>query len=123
MKTQTMLASAAALIAVTCVNAAPAEAQGAQETTTLQHMVAKGIVVRIPGVEGVEIPVTYHVDGKYTAMGGSATGTWRIEGDALCAKAETDPAEVCTRYPSGKKPGDKFEVQSPQGAVTIEINK
>jgi hypothetical protein len=123
MKRHVLLTSATALIAAACVTATPAGAQAVQETTTVQHMVAKGIVVRFPGVEGIEIPVTYHPGGKYTAMGGSSTGTWRIDGDALCAKGATDAAELCTHYPPGKKPGDQFEVQSPQGAVMIEINK
>ncbi len=93
----------------------------AQEMTTLQHMVAKGIVVKFPGVD---LDVTYLPDGRFTAMSGTVTGTWRIDGDALCAKATTDPAEACTRYPAGKKPGDEFTVDGPQGGVvTIQINK
>jgi hypothetical protein len=92
----------------------------AQEKTTLQHMVEKGIVVKFPGLD---LDVFYHPDGKYSALGGKVTGTWRIEGETLCAKAATDNAEACTLYPVGKKPGDAFEVEGPSGQVTIQINK
>lgn len=106
-------------LAIALALAAPALAQ---EKTTLQHMVEHGIVVKFPGVD-IEHDVAYLPDGKFSAMNGQATGTWRIEGEALCAKGATDPAEVCTRYPAGKKPGDIFDVDAPQGAVTIQINK
>jgi hypothetical protein len=91
----------------------------AQEKTTLQHMIEKGIIVKFPGLD---LDVFYHADGKYSARGGTVTGTWRIEGEALCAKA-ADGAEQCTLYPAGKKPGDEFDVEGPSGQVTIRINK
>ena len=92
----------------------------AQEKTTLQYMVEKGIVVKFPGID---VDVFYRPDGSYSAMGGTITGKWRIEGDTLCAKGPSDPTEACTLYPAGKKPGDEFDVDGPQGAVTIQINK
>jgi hypothetical protein len=92
----------------------------AQEKTTLQHMVEKGIVVKFPGLD---LDVFYLPGGKFSAMGGTVSGTWRIEGENLCAKSATDQAEACTFYPAGKKPGDSFEVEGPSGQVTIQINK
>ena len=113
------------VLAAHAQTAAPSQTRpaAAQEMTTLQHMLAKGIVVRIPEIPDLEIPVTYHPGGTFTAMNGQASGVGRIEGETLCAKATTDPVEACTFYPPGKKPGDKFEVQGPTGMVTIEINK
>lgn len=92
----------------------------AQEPTTLQNITTKGIVVKFPGVD---VDVAYLPDGKFVALNGTVTGTWRIEGEALCAKSTTDEHEACTVYPAGKKPGDEFSVNGPQGPVTIQINE
>jgi hypothetical protein len=100
--------------------AAPAIAQAAPEKTTLQWMTAKGSVLK---VAGMEFPTTYTPDGKFSAMDGQVTGTWKIVGETLCVTTNFEPAEACTLYPSGKKPGDEFEVMSPQGAVMVQINK
>lgn len=105
------------MLLVAPVLAAPAFAQ---EKTTLQHMVEKGIVVKFPGFD---LDVFYLPDGKFSAMGDTVTGAWRIKGEALCAKAAADPADACTLYPAGKKPGDSFEIEGPSGQVTIQINK
>jgi hypothetical protein len=99
------------------VIAAPAFAQ---EKTTLEYMTTKGSVLK---VGGMEFPTTYTPDGKFSAADGQVTGTWRIAGETLCVTTNYDPNEACTLYPSGKKPGDEFEITSPQGTVTILINK
>lgn len=85
----------------------------AQAPTTLQHVTARGIVMK---VYGMEIPVAYTPDGKFSAMaGGSAvSGTWRIDGERLCTRVEPD-AEVCAAYPAGKRPGDTFDVPGAMG--------
>ncbi len=105
------------VLALAAVFSAPAFAQ---ELTTLQHITTKGSVLKVPGMD---IPVTYTPDGKFTAMDGQVTGTWKIVGETLCVTTNYEPVEACTLYPSGKKPGDEFEISSPQGAVTIRINK
>ena len=99
---------------------APAFAQGAPEKTTLEWLTTKGSVLK---VAGMEFPTTYTPDGKFSAADGRVTGTWKIVGDTLCVAVTPDPAESCTLYPAGKKPGDEFEIVSPQGAATIMINK
>jgi hypothetical protein len=99
------------------VIAAPAVAQ---EKTTLEWLTTKGSILK---VAGAEIPVTYTPDGKFTAMDGQVTGTWKIVGETLCVTTNFDPAESCTLYPAGKKPGDEFEVVSPQGAAMVQIQK
>ena len=102
-----MLASAAVLAL-----AAPATAGTLQEITT------KGMILT---VQGMDIDVTYTPDGKFTAMDGQVTGTWKIDGDKLCTSSNFDPNETCLEYPKDKKSGDTFEVTGPQGAATIKI--
>ncbi len=91
---------------------------------TLDHVIAKGIVLEIEG--GIEIPVTYNVDGTYVAdvFGDSISGVWRIEdGGVLCTQAEVEPEETCAEYPFGKGPGDSFEMTGPAGTAIIHINE
>jgi hypothetical protein len=104
-------------IVIAAALAAPAFGQ---EPTTLQYVTTKGSILRIPGMD---IPVTYTPDGKFSAMDGQVTGTWKIVGETLCVTSNFEPVEACTLYPAGKKPGDEFEIMSPQGAVMIQINK
>jgi hypothetical protein len=91
----------------------------AQEPSTLQNVTTKGVVMK---VQGMEVPVTYTPDGKYTAMGGQVTGTWKINGDKLCTTSVMNPAEACVAYPAGKKSGDEFQVTGSMGPVMIKIN-
>ena len=92
--------------------AAPAAADTLQEVTT------KGIVL---SVQGMDIDVTYTPEGKFTAMEGQVTGTWRIDGDKLCTTSNFDPQENCVAYPKDKKSGDSFDLTGPQGTATIKI--
>ncbi len=96
----------------------------AQTPTTLQNVTTHGVVMK---VYGMEIPVAYSADGKFSAKAGATavSGTWRIDGERLCTRVEPD-AEVCAAYPAGKRSGDTFEVpgaMGPQmGVITIRIN-
>ena len=91
---------------------------GAAAADTLQEGTTKGIILTVPGVD---IEVTYTPDGKFTAMEGQVTGTWRIDGDKLCTSSNFDPNETCVAYPKDKKSGDTFEVTGPAGTATIKI--
>jgi hypothetical protein len=104
-------------IAFATMLAAPAFAQ---EPTTLQYVTTKSVVMK---VAGMEIPVTYKADGTFTAMDGQVTGKWKIVGEKMCSTSNMDPNETCIAYPAGKKPGDEFELISPQGPFSILINK
>ena len=92
----------------------------AEEPTTLDYVTTRGVVMR---VSGMEIPVTYTADGKFTAMDGAVTGVWKVNGDTMCSTNNMDPQEVCIAYPQGKKPGDAFDIQSSAGPLNITINK
>jgi hypothetical protein len=85
---------------------------------TLEEVTQHGIVL---SVQGMDIDVTYTPDGKFTAMDGQVTGTWKIDGDKLCTTSNVDPNETCTAYPKDKKSGDKFQLDTPQGPVDIAI--
>jgi hypothetical protein len=105
---------AAAVAAILC---GPAFAEG---QSTLDYVTTKGVVMK---VGGMEIDVTYTSNGKFTAFGGQVTGTWKRDGEKMCSTNSMDPAEVCTTYPAGKKPGDSFELVGPSGPFTVVINK
>ena len=94
--------------------AAPAAAE------TLDEIVKHGIVLTIGGMD---IDVAYTPDGKFTAMDGQVTGTWKVDGDKMCTSSNFDPNETCVEYPKGKKSGDTFDLTSPQGTATIRIKK
>jgi len=85
---------------------------------TLQELTTRGSILTI---QGMDIDVTYTPDGKFTAMDGQVTGTWRIDGDKLCTTSNFEPTEQCVAYPTGKKSGDSFDVTGPQGTATIKI--
>ncbi len=85
---------------------------------TLQEVTTKGITMNI---QGMDIDVIYTPDGKFTAMDGQVTGTWKIDGDKLCTTSNFQPEESCTAYPTGKKSGDSFDLTNDQGSVTITI--
>mgnify|MGYP001603635585 CR=1 FL=1 len=91
---------------------------GAAAADTLQEVTTKGIVL---SVQGMDIDVTYTPDGKFTAMEGQVTGTWRIDGDKLCTTSNVDPNESCVAYPKDKKSGDTFDVTGPAGTAAIRI--
>jgi hypothetical protein len=103
-----LFAAAAAVLAI----ATPAAAD------TLQEITAKGMILTI---QDMQIDVAYTPDGKFTALDGQVTGTWRIDGDKLCTTSNFDPNETCVAYPHDKKSGDTFEITSPQGSATITI--
>jgi hypothetical protein len=85
---------------------------------TPEEIVSHGIVLVI---QGMEIEVTYTPDGKFTAMDGQVTGTWKIDGDKMCTTSNFDPNETCATYPQDKKSGDTFDLDTPGGPVTIKI--
>ena len=101
--------TAAALAAAAI--AAPVRAE------TLDEVVAHGMVVNIADMD---IDVAFTPDHKFTALGGSIAGTWKIEGDKLCTTT-AEQGESCTAYPAGKKSGDTFEVSNEQGTARVHI--
>lgn len=103
-----LIAAAAAALAL----ATPAAAG------TLQEVVAHGIIITI---QDMQIEVTYTPDGKFTAMDGQVTGTWKIDGDKMCTTSNFDPNESCVEYPKDKKSGDAFDLTGPQGTANVKI--
>lgn len=104
----------------------------AQDMTTLQYMLSKGIVIHgdLSG-RPIEMHVTYKDDGTSTTMmmgqggkGAELAGKWRSDDDKICTTNAMNPLETCFVVPPGKKPGDEFKVKTPaMGEVTITINK
>ena len=98
--------------------AAPAFAQ----TTTLQELTTKGMIM---DAGGMKFDVAYKPDGSLAVTMDGAdvglTGTWRIDGDKLCTTSNFNPVEECAVYPAGKKSGDSFEVTGSQGTAMVTI--
>jgi len=105
-----LIAAAAAVASLTCATAAAAD--------TCEEVVKNGIVL---SVQGMDIEVTYTPDGKFTALDGQVTGTWKVDGLKMCTSSNFQPDESCSVYPAGKKSGDSFDLEGPQGSVTIKI--
>ena len=99
------------------LSAAPAVAQ-ATNADTYRAVIAHGVMIVTPEMA---IDVTFTPDGKFTALGGASTGTWHIDGDKLCSKANETLIETCAVYPAGKKSGDTFDVNAPGASVKIRI--
>jgi hypothetical protein len=106
--------------AQTAGQAAPPKTPTAR--TTLEWVTTNSVVM---SVAGHDLPVTYTQDGKLSANNGAVTGTWRIDGETLCSTVTSmpNPKESCILYPPNQKPGDTFELETPQGLVNITINK
>ena len=85
---------------------------------TYSEVVAHGIILVLGDME---IPVTYTPDGKFTAMDGQVTGTWKVDGDKMCTSSNVDPNVTCVAYPKDKKSGDSFMLDTPGGPVQIKI--
>jgi hypothetical protein len=109
-----------ALLTGLFVASAPAVAQPAPANAdTYRAIVEHGLVIVTPDIE---IDVTFMPDGKFTALGGMAKGTWKIVGDKMCSTDEATMIETCAVYPAGKKSGDTFELDTPTGRVPVRIN-
>jgi hypothetical protein len=99
-------------LAMSAMASAPAFAD------TLSEVIKHGITLSI---QGMDIDVSYTQDGKFTAMEGQVTGTWKIQGDKLCTTSNFQPVETCTAYPKDKKSGDTFDMTNDQGTLTVTI--
>jgi hypothetical protein len=102
----------------------------AQETSTLQVILAKGVVIHDTiGGTPVDMHVTYKSDGTSTlnivgpgGKGAELAGKWRADGDKVCTSNAMNPVENCFDIPPGKKPGDSFKVMTARGEATLTIN-
>ena len=101
----------ASLAAAAAALALPAQASTLTEVTT------HGMVVTIADMD---IDVAFTPDGKFTALNGAVSGTWRIDGDKLCTTTP-EAGENCSVYPADKKSGDTFEVSNEQGSAKVHI--
>lgn len=85
---------------------------------TLTEVISHGIVLTLGDMD---IAVTYTPDHKFSAMDGQVTGAWRIDADKLCTSSNVDPNETCVAYPTDKKSGDSFVLDTPGGGVQVKI--
>lgn len=85
---------------------------------TLDEVTTRGVVVV---ASGMEIPVEFTPDNRFSMFNGAIVGAWRIDETRLCLTGDADRVEKCTEYPLGKVSGDTFEVPGDQGPVTVRI--
>ncbi|MEQ1784643.1 MAG: hypothetical protein ABMA14_25125 [Hyphomonadaceae bacterium] len=101
------LAAAAALVVV-----APAFAQAAPNDT-LAIVLAKGATLNVVSM-GATGDVAYKADGTFSGFDGQYEGTYKIDGNKLCAtSAAVGEDNACVEYPAGKVSGDKFTLKHP----------
>lgn len=107
------------LMLLAALIAAPASAQTPPANAdTYKEMIEHGIVLILPDLE---VDVIFAPDGTFKALGGLGTGTWKIVGDQLCTTDGATNVETCQAYPAGKKSGDTFDLETPQGSVPVRI--
>src|SRR5262249_3422992 len=103
----------------------------AQDTTTVQYILAKGVAIHADLYgRPVDMRVTYSQDGTSVTniigaggQGAQVPGKWRVDGGKFCTSNLANPTENCFDIPAGKKPGDSFKVTTPAlGEITMTIN-
>jgi hypothetical protein len=100
------------LAALVALAAAPAFAQTAPNDT-LTLVLAKGATLNVIGM-GVTGDVAYKADGTFSGFEGQYEGTYKIDGNKLCAtSAAVGEDNACVEYPDGKVSGDKFTLKHP----------
>ena len=115
MKTLTTFAMAAVLFA------APALAQTAPPSDTVQAVVEKGVTMEVMGQAG---DIEYKPDGTFSGFDGQFEGKYKTDGNKLCITVEAfGIVDQCTEYPEGKKPGDSFEINSDMGPLKVTIRQ
>ena len=109
----TTLALAAAMLA------APAMAQSAPPSDTLQAIVAKGMTMSVMGMSG---NMDFTKEGNFSGFDGQFAGTYKLDGAKLCLTVPGMIENQCTEYPTGKKSGDKFTIADANiGDIEITI--
>jgi hypothetical protein len=97
---------------------APAFAQTpAPPSDTVAGIVAKGMKI---AVMDMEFDLAFKADGTYADPSGMG-GKYRVDGKKLCLTPDAFGMELCNDYPDGKKTGDKFEITSDFGPMTVTM--
>ncbi|MDP3740146.1 MAG: hypothetical protein Q8R02_22365 [Hyphomonadaceae bacterium] len=117
MQTLKLTIAVAALAAFAAPVLAQTPAPAAPPIDTIVAIVEQGDVL---DVMGMAYTLIYKPDGSYTDDQGSG-GKWRADGAKLCITPEAIGQELCSDYPAGKKSGDKFEITSDFGPMTVTI--
>jgi hypothetical protein len=109
-----------ALTAGLALAAAPVFAQtpaGAPPSDTVKLIVEKGMKL---AVADMEFDLAFKPDGSYGDPTGQG-GKYRVDGKKLCMTPDAIGQELCNDYPDGKKSGDKFELTSDFGPLTVTV--
>ena len=108
-------------LALACgLAAAPAFAQtpaGGPPSDTVKLIVEKGMKL---AVADMEFDLAFKADGSYGDPSGQG-GKYRIDGKKLCMTPDALGQELCNDYPDGKKSGDKFDLTTDFGPMTVTV--
>lgn len=85
---------------------------------TLDQVTTKGLTIMI---NGNPVDIDFKPNGTFSMLNGLLTGKWRIDGNKLCTTGDADGKETCNVYPAGKKSGDKFTLDTPNGPLAVQI--
>ena len=110
-------------LALAALLAAPAFAQEtpaapAPLSDTVKMIVEKGMKI---AVGDMEFDLSFKPDGVYVDAGSGEGGKYRVDGKKLCMTPDALGQELCNDYPDGKKTGDKFELTSDFGPLTVTM--
>jgi hypothetical protein len=100
--------------------AAPGFAQtpaGAPPSDTVKLIVEKGMKL---AVADMELDLAFKADGSYADPTGQG-GKFRTDGKKLCMTPDALGQELCNDYPDGKKTGDKFDLPTDFGPMTVTV--
>jgi hypothetical protein len=100
--------------------AAPAFAQApasAPPSDTIKLIVEKGMKL---AVADMEFDLAFKADGSYADPSGQG-GKYRTDGNKLCMTPDAFGQEFCNEYPDGKKSGEKFDIVSDFGPMTVTV--
>jgi hypothetical protein len=89
---------------------------------TLDNMVKYGSSLDAGGMTfDLDYKPTSATAGSFSA--GEFGGAYKIDGTKLCLTIEGLVDNQCTEYPTGKAPGDSFDIPSDQGPMKVTIRK
>jgi hypothetical protein len=80
-----------------------------------------GKQLKVTTASGASFTVAFNANGQYQTSAG-ATGTWTLDGDALCTTRTGLDVSNCGKLPSGKVLGDAWTTTDANGnTITVSI--
>ncbi len=108
-----------------CLAEGPVAAQEASPrpsmSDTVKAVTDNGIEMKVPS--GLTFDFSYNPDGSLGGNLGIVGGMWAADGAKLCIEVPDYAERQCLTYPDGKKAGDRFTIDTPNGPISVFIRK